>query len=373
MTTHIKHQRGLDRLQPYAPGTPIEEVQREYGLEDVIKLASNENALGPSPKALAAIESALPQLNLYPDGQSYYLVHALANFLGPGIAAEQVTVGNGEDDIIMQTCLAYLDEDSEAIVSQSSFPVYDIYINVMRARLAKTPLKDFRLDLEAMARAINQRTRLIFVCNPNNPTGTLSTADEVSAFMAEVPDDVLVVFDEAYCELVDSDAYPDTLQYIRQGRGNVMVMRSFSKSYGLAGIRLGYAIAMPEVLAPMKRIKAPFAVNRLAQAAGIAALEDKEFLRAYVTANDAGRRFLYAEFDRLGVRYLNSHTNFVLVEIGPYALEIQQQLLRKGVIVRPCTGYDLPNHLRITVGDQTQNERMIAALEEALGASPRGP
>lgn len=373
MTTHIKHQRGLDRLQPYVPGTPIEEVQREYGLEDVIKLASNENPLGASPRALAAMETALPQVNLYPDGQSYYLVHALADFLGPGIAAEQVTVGNGEDGIIIQACLAYLDEDSEAIVSQSSFPVYDIYINVMRAKLVKTPLKDFRLNLEAMARAINENTKLIFVCNPNNPTGTLTTADEVSAFIADVPKHVLVVFDEAYYELVDSNAYPDTLEYIRQGYGNVMIMRSFSKCYGLAGIRLGYAIAMPEILASMKRIKAPFAVNRLAQAAGIAALEDKEFLRAYVAANDAGRRFLYAAFDRLGVRYLRSHTNFVLVEIGPQALEIQQQLLRKGIIVRPCTGYDLPNHLRITVGDQIQNARMIAALEDTLGAPPGGP
>jgi len=366
MASQIGQQRGLDLLSPYVPGTPIEEVQREYGLKDVIKLASNENPLGPSPKAVAAIENALPKLNYYPDGQSYELVHALAEYLGPGIQPEHVAVGNGADGIIMQTCLAFLDETSEVIVSRSSFPVYDIYVNVMRAKLVKTPLKDFRLNLEAMARAITGETKLIFVCNPNNPTGTIVTAAEVAAFMAQVPDHVLVVFDEAYYELVDSDAYPETIEYVRQGRGNVMIMRSFSKAYGIAGIRLGYGIATPEILAPLQRVKEPFAVNLLAQAAGIAALSDKAFLHKTVTANDIGRRLLYAEFDRLGLQYLKSHTNFILVELGPEACALQQQLLRQGVIVRPCTNYDLPEYLRITVGDQGQNARLIEALERVL-------
>jgi histidinol-phosphate aminotransferase len=267
----------------------------------------------------------------------------------------------------VQVCLAYLDEDSEVIVSRSSFPVYDIYTHVMRATLIKTPLKGYTLDLEAMARAITDRTRLVFVCNPNNPTGTIVTAGEVEGFMERVPDHVLVVFDEAYYELVDSEEYPDTLRYVREGRGNVMVVRTFSKIYGIAGIRLGYAIGTPEVLAPLNRVKEPFAVNLLAQVAGIAALEDEEFLKKSVQANHEGRLFLYREFDRLGLRYLQSHANFVLVEIGPQATEVQQRLLEKGVIVRPCISYNLPNWLRITVGSEAQNARLVRTLEGVNG------
>ena len=366
MTTSIKGQRGLDAIKHYVPGTPIEEVQREYGLKDVIKLASNENPLGSSPIALAAIEKALPKLNLYPDGQSYYLRHALADHLGPAIEPEQITVGNGIDGIIVQTCLAYLDENSEVIVSRSSFPVYDIFTHAMRAKLIKTPTRDYGLDLEAMAQAVNGRTKLMFVCNPNNPTGTMVTAAEVDALMARVPDHVLVIFDEAYYELVDSDSFPDTLQYIREGRGNVMVTRTFSKAYGIAGVRLGYGIAMPEILAPLYKVKAPFAVNLLAQAAGMAALEDDTFLQQTVAANSAGRQYFYTEFERLGLPYVTSQANFVLVEIGPEAGVVYEQLLRRGVIVRPCTGYDLPEHLRITVGDPAQNARLVEALESVL-------
>jgi histidinol-phosphate aminotransferase len=370
MTTCVKHQCGLDALRPYVPGTPIEEVQREYGLEDVIKLASNENPLGASPKALAAIERALPGLNYYPDGQSYYLRHAIAEHLG--VQPEQVAVGNGADGVIVQICLGYLDEGSEVIVSRSSFPVYDIYTHVMRATLIKTPLKEYGLDLEAMARAITDRTRLVFVCNPNNPTGMILTTGEVEVLMERVPDHVLVVFDEAYYELVDSDDYPDTLRYVREGRDNVMVMRTFSKVYGLAGLRLGYAIGTPEVLAPLNRVKEPFAVNLLAQVAGIAALEDGEFLKRSVQANHEGRLFLYREFDRLGLRYLESHANFILVEIGPRAAEVQQRLLEKGVILRSCISYDLPNWLRITVGSEAQNTRLIRTLESVVGQRING-
>ncbi len=364
MTRQLEHQPGLDNLSPYVPGTPIEEVERKYGLEDVIKLASNENPLGPSPRAIEAIKAALPRLNMYPDGQSYYLRQAIAEHLG--FEMEQISVGNGADGIIMQTCMAYLDEESEVIVSRSSFPVYDIYTHVMRARLTKIPMKDFRLDLEAMGAAIGEATKLVVICNPNNPTGTIVTADEVEAFMAQVPDHVLVIFDEAYYELVASDEYPDTLQYLRAGRDNVMTVRTYSKAYGIAGVRLGYAIGMPDLIAPLNRVKEPFAVNLLAQAAGIAALEDEEFLQKSVAANNEGRIYLYHEFDRLGLPYLESHANFVLVDFGEQALEIQQQLMERGVIVRPCTAYDLHEFLRITVGSPVQNARLIETLEELL-------
>jgi len=352
-------------LKPYVPGTPIEEVQRKYGLKDVIKLASNENPLGPSPKALEAMREVLPKLNLYPDGQSYYLRQALADFLD--VSPDCVTVGNGADGLIMETCMAYLDEGSEVVMSRSSFPVYDIYTHVMRGETVKTPLKDYGLDLDAMAEAVTPRTRLIFVCNPNNPTGTIVTADEVEAFVARVPEDVLVIFDEAYYEMVDDEAYPETLRYVREGRRNVMVLRTFSKVFGLAGVRLGYAIASPEVLAPLNRVKEPFAVNKLAQAAGIGALEDVAFMEKAVAFTQRERRFLHEAFEGLGLETIPSQTNFMLVRIGPEAAEVQQELVKRGVIVRPCDGYDLPSFLRVTVGSREQNERLVSALEEVLG------
>ena len=364
MPNAVKPQRGLEAIIPYVPGKPIEEVQREYGLRDVIKLASNENPMGPPPHTVAALKDALLRLNAYPDGQSYYLCRALASRLE--VKPEQVTVANGGDGIILQACMAYLDDDSEAIVSESSFPVYDIYVHAMRAKLIKTPTKNYGLDLDAMSQAITGRTKLIFVCNPNNPTGTINTAAEVEILMARVPDNVLVVFDEAYYEFVDSCDYPDTLRYVRQGRRNVLILRTYSKVYGLAGIRLGYAIADREILAPMLKIKEPFAVNLLAQVAGIAALEDEEYRIASVAANHAGRLFLYREFERLGIFCVRSHANFVLVRVGLAADRVFRKLLEMGVIVRPCGGYALPEFLRITVGDAAQNARMVESLKTVM-------
>jgi histidinol-phosphate aminotransferase len=362
--TQIKPQRGLDTIRLYVPGKPIEEVQREYGLEDVIKMASNENPLGSSPKALAAIEKALGGLSFYPDGQSYYLCHALAQHLG--VEPQQVKTGNGIDGLIVEVCHSYLEESSEVIFSRSSFPAYKMYTLVMRATPVETPKKNYGLDLEAMARAITSRTRLIFVCNPNNPTGTMVTAAEVESFMTRVPDHVLVVFDEAYYEFAESDEFPDTLRYVREGRKNVITTRTFSKVYGLAGVRLGYAIAAPEVLAPLNKIKEPFAVNSLAQVAGLAALEDGEFLKKTVETNHAERLFLYGEFERLGLNYIRSHTNFILLEVGPQAVTVFRELLKRGVIVRSCTGYDLPDFLRITVGTRQQNTRLVREIESVL-------
>jgi histidinol-phosphate aminotransferase len=371
MTIPIKPQRGLDPIKPYVPGKPIEEVQREYGLQDVIKLASNENPMEPPQKTLAALQAALSRLNSYPDGQCYYLREALASRLG--VKPEQVAVGNGADGIILQVCMAYLDNGDEVIVSGSSFPVYDIFTHAMRGRLVKTPAKNYGLDLDAMAQAITERTKLIFVCNPNNPTGTMNTAAEVAALMGRVPDRVLVIFDEAYFEFVDAPDYPDTMAYLREGRRNVLIMRTFSKIFALAGIRLGYAIADPDLLAPMMKIKEPFAVNLLAQVAGIAALDDEEYRKASVAANHAGRLFMYREFERLGLHFVRSHANFVLVRVGPQAGLVFQKLLAKGVIVRPCTGYDLPEFVRITVGNSSQNSRMIEALKTVMRDLGIGP
>lgn len=366
MTDHIKPQRGLDPIKAYVPGKPISEVQREYGLEDVVKMASNENPMGTSPKAVAAAQEALCRLNLYPDGHSHDLRHALAGKLG--LDPAHIIVGNGADGIIMQTCMAYLDEGDQVVTSKSSFPIYDIYTHVMRADLIKTPLRGFGLDLDAMARAITERTKLVFVCNPNNPTGTMLTGAEIDAFLAIVPDQVLVVLDEAYFEFVDSVEFPDSCRYIREGRDNVLILRTFSKVYGLAGIRLGYGIAHPGVLEPLNKIKEPFAVNLPAQEAGVAALADEKFVRETLAANREGREYLYREFDRLDLAFVESHTNFVLVRIGPRVREVIQKLLEKGLIVRPCEGYDFPEFARITVGSPTQNARLITSLESILAS-----
>jgi histidinol-phosphate aminotransferase len=369
MTTHVKAQSGLDGIETYVPGKPVDEVKREFGLTDVIRLASNENPQAPAPKAVAAMQAALVELNSYPDGESYLLRQALAAHLG--VLPEQVAVGNGADGLIMETCMAYLDRGDEVVVSRSSFPVYDVYAQTMRARMVKTPLREYGLDLEAMNAAITPRTKLVFVCNPNNPTGTIVTAAEVDAFLQAVPEDVLIVLDEAYYDFVGSPDYPESLRYVHEGRGNVMVLRTYSKVYGLAGIRLGYAMADQAVFAPIQKIREPFAVNALAQVAGAAALEDAEYLRRSVAANAAGREYLYGEFEQLGLFWVPSHTNFILVRVGPRAAEIVRELLTHGVIVRPCGGYELPEFLRITVGTPAQNARLVEALQFALRTESR--
>jgi len=363
----IRPQRGLEKIQPYVPGKPICEVEREYGLHDVVKLASNENPFGVSPKALAAMRDALADAYLYPDGASYDLRSALAKHFG--FALDQVAVGNGADDVILHASMAYLDEGDEVITSRSSFPIYDIYAHAMRATLIKIPLgSDYRIDLDGMARAVTPKTKILFVCNPNNPTGTMSTKGELDRFLAAVPDRVLVILDEAYAEMADSPEFPDGLAYVREGRENVLVLRTFSKVYGLAGVRIGYAFGHARTIAPMFKVKPAFTVNVLAQAAGIAALEDDEFVRFTVSENRKGRLFLSAAFERLGLEHAESHTNFILVRIGPNAVDVQHRLLRRGIIVRPCVAYDLPDFLRISIGTAKQNERLVAALTELVGA-----
>jgi histidinol-phosphate aminotransferase len=367
MSRGIHQQHGLDSIKPYVPGKPIEDVKREYGLDDVIKLASNENPYGVSPKALAAMEASLCRLNKYPDGSGYEFRAALAVHFG--VEMNQVAIGNGADDLILELSMAYLEDGDEVVVSRSSFPMYDIYAAAMRARLIKTPLTDdLGIDLNAMAGAITARTKLVYVCNPNNPTGKIVSADDVDAFIQRVPENVLIVLDEAYFEMVDSADYPDSLAYVREGRTNVFVMRTFSKVYGLAGIRVGYGFAHPNIISTMLRIKPPFNVNVLAQAAGIAALTDSDFVAKSVDGNKAGRQFMTREFDRLGLSYAESHTNFVLVRIGSDALAVQQGLLERGVIVRPCVAYDLPDYLRVSIGTMNQNERFIKSLSEILSA-----
>lgn len=365
MKNHVLPQPGLKDIQPYKPGRPIEEVQKQFGIRDVIKLASNENPIGASPAALTKIVKMLPQINLYPDGSSQELRNAIAAKLN--VFPDEIIVGNGADGVILETCIAYLDNDDEVITSMSSFPIYDIYACAMRARLIKTPLtNDFGLDLDAMLKAVTLKTKIIFVCNPNNPTGTVLLREEVDDFIKKIPENILVVLDEAYYEYIESDLFPDSIQYIREGKPNILVLRTFSKIYGLAGLRIGYGIGISELLQPLYSIKEPFSVNRLAQTAGIAAMEDAEFVNKTLETTRIGKEYLYGQFEKLGLFFIKSHTNFIMVDLGSQGDRVIEKLLENGVIVRPGKGYDLPGFARITIGSPAQNQRLVELLENMV-------
>lgn len=348
-------------LKVYIPGKPIEAVQRELGLERVVKLASNENPLGPSPKAMSAMEKALNDIKLYPDGSAHYLKEALAEHWG--VNQTQLFLGNGSDEIIAFLALAFINSGDEAIMANPSFPRYEPVVKMMNGVPIEVPLtEDFRHDLKAMAQAISDRTKLIFICNPNNPTGTIVSKSEVDEFMAQVPDHAVVIFDEAYFEYVAKADYPNGLDYLAQGK-KVIVLRTFSKAYGLAGLRVGYAITEPDLVIALEKVRPPFNVNLVGQAGAFASLQDEEYLRYSIAENNKGLQYLYSEFDRLNLPYVVSHTNFVLFNCLKDANEVFQSLLKKGVIVRAL---GLQSWIRVTVGTQEENEIFIKALEEVL-------
>jgi len=360
---NVKPRDVVNEIHPYRAGKPIAEVQRELGLADVIKLASNENSLGPSPKALAAVRDALSQINRYPEASGYYLTHALAAKYG--LAAEQIILGNGANDLVELVIKTFAGPGDNVVCGHPSFIMYKIAALMMGAEFRVLPLKDNRFDLAAMAAAVDARTRVVLIANPNNPTGTVVTRDEVAAFLERLRDDVLVVFDEAYFAFVAAADYPDSLDYVKAGRP-VMTMRSFSKTYGLAGLRIGWAAAAAEIISPMHRIRQPFNVNRLAQVAGVAALGDDEHLRRSREMVAAGRKQLYAGLEELGVRYVPSEANFVLLELAREAKPVFRDLMALGVVVRPMGGWGLPNGLRVTVGTAAENDAFLAALAKVL-------
>ncbi len=351
-------------IAPYEPGKPIEELEREYGVHDAIKLASNENPLPPSERVQRAIASALGTLNRYPDGSGYYLRQALAK--KHDFAQDQVFLGNGSNELIELAVRTFLKPGDEAIVPHPSFVVYPMIVQAAGGIRVMVMLKDYRIDLEAMARAITPMTKIVFIANPNNPTATMVTADEVEAFMARVPDRTIVVFDEAYIEFAMGPDFPDTMDYVKQGR-KVIVLRTFSKAASLAGLRVGYGVADADAVALMNRIRQPFNVNALAQVAALAALEDESHVLECVRTIEAGRHYLYDEFNNLGVKYVPSRANFILVDVGRSASDIYQRLLKEGVIVRPMTPFGMESALRITVGTPQENRRLVKALKTVLG------
>ncbi len=354
----------LKSLPVYQPGRPIEEVARELGLppSDIIKLASNENPFGPSPLALAAVEEKLAHAHLYPDGSGFYLKQKLAAKLG--ISPENLVLGNGSNDIIEFVGHALLNAQSEVVVSQYCFAVYPIVTALFEAKLVMVPATDFGHDLPAMAAAINPRTKIVFVANPNNPTGTRVSGDALHRFIDAVPDHTLIVMDEAYIEFLDDPT--DLLPLVRGNKPNLILMRTFSKIYGLAGFRIGYGIAGRDFTATLEKIRQPFNTNLLAQTAALAALDDVEHVERTRANNRAGLEFYISSFRRLGLEYVPSCANFILVKVGDGA-RVFGEMQKLGVITRPMAGYQLPEWIRISIGTEAENTRCVAALRQVLG------
>jgi len=355
--------KNLLNVKNYEPGKPIEEVRRELGLREVIKMASNENPLGPSPKAVAAIRKNLGGINRYPDAASFYLKARLAKKLG--VRPSNLTIGNGSDELITLALRALVDEADEVIIADTTFLIYNIAAQVVNARVSVVPMRNFRYDLAAIRKRISEKTRLVFIANPDNPTGTYVTQKEVSEFMDGIPKNAVIFFDEAYYEFGRQKRdYPDTMRYLN--KENVIIARTFSKAYGLSGLRVGYAIAHEEYITYLEKVREPFNVNILAQVGALAALDDAEFLRRTLSNTERGRRFLYKEFDAMDLEYVPSATNFILVDLRRDSKEVFRKLLAAGVIVRGMTAWGLDTYIRVTIGTEKENKKFIQALKKAI-------
>jgi histidinol-phosphate aminotransferase len=349
-------------LPVYQPGKPVEEVKRELGLTEVVKLAYNENPFGCSPKAVEAIRRELDNVSIYPDGAAVDLTAALARKLG--VEPDQIIFGAGSDEVILMIARAFLLPGDENITADQTFPQYRHNIEIENGVVVEVPLKNGTHDLPGMLAKVNPKTKIVWICNPNNPTGTIVTHDEVEWFLSQVPPSVMVVLDEAYCEYVDDPSFPDGLALLKK-YPNLVLLRTFSKIYGLASLRIGYGIGRPELIRSINQVREPFNTSRFSQAAALAALEDEDFIARCRKANKEGLATLRAAFDRLGLPAFPAYGNFIMVDVKRPAQEVFEALLRKGVIVR--AGHKLyPTHIRITVGSAEQNAKVIAALEAVL-------
>ena len=354
---------GIPGLTPYVPGKPVSELERELGISGSIKLASNENPLGPGPLARVAIAAHLNELGLYPDGGGFELRRALAEH--HGVSAQCITLGNGSNDVLDLVARVFLQPGLESLFSEHAFAVYPIATQAVGATARIAPARDFGHDLEAMAALVSDRTRVVWIANPNNPTGTWLRSDALRGFIEPLPETCLVVVDEAYTEYVDDPRFPDATRWIGT-YPNLIVTRTFSKAHGLAALRVGYALSDPRVADLLNRVRQPFNVNSLAQAAAAAAIGDRDHVRASVELNRAGMDQLTAAFEALGLAYIPSVGNFVSVDLGRPAGPISEALLRHGVIVRPIANYGLPNHLRVSIGLPEENARFIETLGDLL-------
>lgn len=365
----IKVGENIKSITPYKPGKPISEVERELGLKETVKLASNENPLGPSPKVVEAVINAASQVHYYPDGNAFYLKNAIIEYhktLGEDIHFDEIIVGNGSNEVIDIAIRTFLKGDEEAIVSKQTFVVYELIPAAADIKTVMIPqTKDNRVDIDGHIAAINDKTKMICLVNPNNPTGTHYSKAEFERLIDAIPENVILIVDEAYLDYVDADDYPNSMNY-RARHKNTIITRTFSKAFGMSGIRLGYGIASAELVDYMNRVREPFNTNSLAQAAGIAALKDMDYLKKSVAVNKAGKEYYYQEFKRLNLKHLPTQGNFILVEVGAeptVGKECFQYLMKNGVIVRPMGGYGFPNWIRISIGLEDQNKTCIRHLE----------
>ncbi len=351
-------------IAPYQPGKPIAELAREMGLDEknIVKLASNENPLGIGPRTRAAIDAALGEVARYPDGNGYELKLALARRYGVDMAS--IVLGNGSNDVLELVSLAFLGPQRAAVFSEHAFAVYPLATQARGARSIAVPAREYGHDLEAMAKAVDDATYVLWIANPNNPTGTLASPEDLEALLKRVPERVIVVIDEAYNEYLRPDLKSDSVKWLKR-HPNLVITRTFSKAYGLAGLRVGYALAHPSVADMLNRVRQPFNVNSIGLAAAAAALDDMEFVARSYAENLQGLKQLEEGARSLGLEYIPSYGNFITVRVGK-AAEVYKRLLRRGVIVRPVTGYGLPEHLRVTVGTVAENDKFLAALAASL-------
>lgn len=356
-------------LTPYVPGKPIEEVKREFGIDDIIKLASNENPLGPSPLAVEAMKSALENAALYPEGSCYELRHAVAEHLG--VEPDMLIFGAGADEVIHYMGVALLDEGDEIVQAYPSFVQYVAASTLMNCRAHLVPLKNWTHDLEAMLSKVNEHTKMFFITNPNNPTGTIVTADQVEAVLDALPERCILVLDEAYYEYVDDPGYTRSVEWIKQGR-NVIALRTFSKIYALAGLRVGYGIAPASLIALLERVRLPFNVSSIAQAGAIASLKDPNQVAKTREQNRRSKEYYYREFEKMGLPYTPTQANFVWVDVQRDCKKVFVELLKRGVIVRTGDIFGYPTHIRVTTGTDEQSERFITTLREVLSQVEKG-
>ena len=356
--------KDIDKITPYSTGKRIDEVARELGLNPVhfVKLASNECPLGPSPKAVEAIKKFAAEVHRYPDGSAFLLKNKLAEHLS--VTPDQLIIGTGSNEIIEFIGHCFMNKNNSTVISKHSFAIYKILAIMFGSEYIEVPMNKFTHDLEAILKNIKEDTRVIFICNPNNPTSTIVSENEIDNFMNRVPDDILVVFDEAYKEITQGQL-PDTLKYVNKGK-NVIVLRSFSKSYGLAGLRIGYGISSPEIIHALNKSRQPFNVNLLAQIAALHALDDQEFIEKSKETYRLGIEQITKACDSMNIEYEQPHANFIFIKVGGDEQKIYSKLLNKGVIVRPLNGYNLPGYIRVSIGTKKENEKFIKSLKEVL-------
>lgn len=348
-------------LDPNLPEETLDGLKQRYGLKEIAVLNCNENPLGTSPKAAAAVREAANQVFVYPDNTSSELRAKVAK--NYGITDDMVIFGNGADNILLMLAEAFLEEGDEMVVGSPSFFVYGTTTQLMGGKIVKVPVKDYTYDLDAIRKSITEKTKIVMICNPNNPTGTIVTESEVAEFMKDIPGHCIVVFDEAYAEFIQASDFPETIKYVKEGRP-VIIIRTLSKIYGMAGIRIGYAVGPQYLIDIMMRVVEPFTVNRLAQAAAAAAMDDSDFLQLTLKTTNEGKEYLIKEFSSLGIKCVPSHTNFLFVDFGRDAKEVYEKLLQKGFLIRVGGGWNLPTCARITIGTMEQNMGLVKALKE---------